>query len=273
MTIIDSHIHFWEPDRPDRPWHKAGVNLGTPLSVEQLLADAQAAGVDKVLQVTPSIMGWDNTYGIEGAQKYPDRVVGVIGRFDPTAPNMPQRLRELKSQPKTYGVRITLISDWASWLVNGVLEDFFAEAGKQGVRVQIYGPHQATEILGAAKRHPQTTFLIDHMTLSHHDAEPFGDWLDVLTLSAASNVYMKASYFPEVAHEPYPFPTMQRYFKDLYERFGPDRLIWGSNYPPSAQACSYKENVEFTRNLPFLSESDKEKIFGQTLLRALGVSG
>lgn len=269
--IIDSHIHYWEPDRPDRPWHKGGVNLGQPLSVEALLDDAQRAGVSKIVQVTPSIMGWDNQYGVEGAQRFPDRVIGVIGRFDPTAPEMPHRLAELKAQPKMFGVRITLIGEWSNWLSDGTLEPLLAEAGKLGLRMQIYGPHRAKELLAAAQRHSETIFLIDHMTLAHADAEPFKDWSNVLALAAAPNVYMKASYFPEVAHAPFPFATITRYVRDLYDRFGPDRLIWGSNYPPSAKACTYKENVDFLRELPFLSESDKEKIFGKTLLRALGV--
>lgn len=268
--IIDSHVHYWEPDRPERPWHEGGVNIGTPRSVEQLLEESREAGISKILQVTPSIMGWDNRYGIEGAQRYPERVVGVIGRFDPTAPDMPKRLAELKAQPAMLGVRITLIKEWANWLRDGTLEPFLAQAGKLGLRVQLYGPYQSAEMLAAAERNPQTIFLIDHMGLDHHDAEPFKDWKNLLALAAAPNVYVKVSYFPEASKEPYPFRNVQPYFKSLFESVGPDRLIWGSNYPPAAAACTYKENVDFVRTeLPFLTESDKAKIFGQTLLQAL----
>jgi len=271
--IIDSHVHYWEPDRPDRPWHTGGVNLGPPLSVEQLLDDAQDAGVAKILQVTPSIMGWDNRYGVEGAQRYPERIVGVIGRFDPTASRMPERLAELKAQPALFGVRITLIKDWVNWLRDGMLEPFLAEAGKLDVRVQLYGPFQSVAMLGAAQRHPQTVFLLDHMGLNHHDPEPFKDWKNLLALAAMPNVYVKVSYFPEASKQPFPFNNVHAYFKTLFESIGPDRLIWGSNYPPSASACTYKENVDFVRSeLPFLGESDKAKIFGKTLLHAVGLS-
>lgn len=271
--VIDSHVHYWEPDRSDRPWHRGGVNLGPPLSVEQLLDDAHNAGVAKILQVTPSIMGWDNRYGVEGAQRYPERIVGVIGRFDPTASRMPERLAELKAQPALLGVRITLIKDWVNWLRDGMLEPFLAEAGKLGVRVQLYGPYQSIEMLGAAQRNPQTVFLIDHMGLNHIDPEPFKDWKNLLALAAMPNVYIKVSYFPEASKQPFPFNNVHAYFKTLFESIGPDRLIWGSNYPPSASACTYKENVDFVRSeLSFLGESDKEKIFGKTLLHAVGLS-
>lgn len=269
--VIDSHIHVWEPDRPDRPWHQGGVNIGPPLSAERLLDDARAAGVAKVLQVTPSIMGWDNRYGIECARRYPDRIIGVIGRFDPTAPEMPRRLAELRSDRELLGIRVTLIKDWSAWLQQGLLEPLFSEAGKLGLRVQLYGPEQASEMRAAALRHPGTTFLIDHMALDHHSAQPFAKWNDVLALSDAPNVYMKASYFPEVSKEPFPFRDTVPYLQSLIERFGPDRIIWGSNYPPSAAACTYAQNVAYLQETNLLSDAGKEQIFGTTLLRALGI--
>jgi predicted TIM-barrel fold metal-dependent hydrolase len=269
--IIDSHIHVWEPDRPDRPWHQGGVNIGPPLSAEQLLDDARAAGVTKIVQVTPSIMGWDNRYGIESAQRYPDQFVGVIGRFDPTAPEMPRRLAELRAQREILGVRITLIKDWTAWLEQGVLEPFFAEAGKLGLRLQLYGPDQALAMRAAALRHGGTIFLIDHTALDHHAAQPFANWNDVLDLADAPNVYVKASYFPEVSKEKFPFRDTVPYLESLLERFGADRLIWGSNYPPSQAACSYAQNVAYLHESGLLSEAEKAKVFGATLLRALGL--
>lgn len=270
--IIDSHVHYWEPDRPDRPWSRDGADIGAPLSAEELLSDAAAAGVSKVLQVTPSIMGFDNRYSIEAAQRYPERIIGVIGRFDPSGTDVAPRLAAYLAQPGMLGARITLIKRWERWLLEGVLETFLAEAGRLRMPVQIYAPNQGALLREAAKRHPETTFLVDHMTLSHSDPAPFQHWDDVLMLSDAPNVYVKVSYFPEVAHSAYPFRSVQPYFEGLYERFGPDRLIWGSNYPPSRSACTYKESVEFVSDaLPFLQAADRRKILGTTLLSALGL--
>ncbi|TAM60834.1 amidohydrolase [bacterium] len=270
--VIDSHVHYWEANRPDRPWSSDGADIGPPLSAEELLRDAAAAGVSKILQVTPSIMGFDNRYALEAAKRYPERVIGVIGRFDPTGSDVASRLAHYVAQPGMLGARITLIKRWERWLLDGVLETFLAEAGRLRMPVQIYAPNQAAPLREAAKRHPQTTFLVDHMTLSHSDPTPFQRWDDVLMLSDVPNVYVKVSYFPEVAHGAYPFRSVQPYFQGLYERFGADRLIWGSNYPPSRSACTYKESVEFVADaLPFLPAADRRKILGTTLLRALGL--
>jgi L-fuconolactonase len=170
------------------------------------------------------------------------------------------------------GVRVTLIKDWTDWLRDGTLEPLLAEAGKIGLRVQLYGPYQSAEMLAAAQRHPDTIFLIDHTALDHHDAEPFKDWKNLLALAVRPNVYVKVSYFPEASKQGFPFANALPHFKELFERVGPDRLIWGSNYPPSAAASTYADNVAFVKTeTPFLSESDKQKIFGETLLRALAL--
>lgn len=260
--IVDSHIHFWEPNRPDRPYDMGGMILGDPLSVEQLLADAREAGVDRVLQVTPSIMGWDNEYAIESAERFPDRIVAVIGRIDPRGPGLRQRLAALKAR-KVVGVRVTLIKAMSEWLRDGTMEALLDEAGKIGMIVQIFGPGQPVETLAAAKRHPETQIFVDHMAVPYTEEEPFAHWADVLRLADAPNVWMKASAFPESSHEGFPFANVAGYFKELYERFGPDRLIWGSNYPPCMSAGTYKESVDFATSLPFLDDEAKAKILGR----------
>ena len=270
--IIDAHVHYWEQDRPDRPWDKDGVHIGSALSAQQLLVDAAAAGVDKVVQVTPTIMGYDNRYGFEMAQRYPDRILGVFARFDPTGPEMAGRFAELRRRPAFLGVRLMLMKPpWDTWLGEGILEEFLDEAGRTATPLAVYAPHQAHLLLAAAKRHPGTRFLVDHMAIQHLDADPFTTWRDTLALASAPNIWMKADYFPEAAHEPYPFPSVQHYVHELYETFGADRLIWGSNYPPSAEAATYRQSVDLFRSeLSFIDEADRAKIMGSSLLKVLG---
>src|SRR4051812_21395884 len=123
MEIIDSHCHYWEPDLPNRPWDPQGAILGPPLSCENLLALAAEAGVTKIVQVTPSIMGYDNAYSLECAERYPDKIAGVFVRLDPVGDDMPARLAEYRRHPKFWGVRITLHQGGnESWLDKGTLD-------------------------------------------------------------------------------------------------------------------------------------------------------
>src|SRR5690606_397019 len=122
-----------------------------PITVDEVVAQARAVGIGRVVQVTPSPLGYDNRYAFEGAQRRPDSVAGVIGRLDPFAPQLQERLRAFCSQPRVVGVRYTLHHDWAAdWLMTGKLEPLFAAAQEQGVAVFLYAPDQCEQLLRVA---------------------------------------------------------------------------------------------------------------------------
>src|SRR5687767_13322104 len=122
MAIIDSHAHFWNypPDAdPSMPGHG-----DPPITPEEILAVMDEAGVDKLLEITRTIQGHDNSYSIEGAARHPDRI-RVLGRFHPLEPDMPNRLREWLKQPYIVGIRLW----WPDIdLGDPAFEPFWAEA-------------------------------------------------------------------------------------------------------------------------------------------------
>ena len=66
-------------------------------------------------------------------------------------------------------------------------------------------------------------------------------------------------------HEGFPFPAAQARVREAYDRFGPDRLLWGSNYPLTTRVCTYTEAVDLIRvACGFLTEEDKAKVLGDT---------
>lgn len=278
--IIDTHIHYSEPDSPDRSYDPEFVatypnrTLTKGLLVEELVGEASQAGVDKVVQVTQTKMGYDNRYSLEGAARYPDKILGVIGRFDPLAPDIEARLAVFAAQPFMLGVRYTLLTQRTGpWLRDRVLDGFFAAAEKLDVAVQIFAPYRGAEMRNAARRFPGIRFLIDHMALNHAPPRPLDDvfrgWRDVLKLAEEPNVWIKVSYFPEAARfsEHYPFPGAQQRFRELYEHVGAQRLVWGSNFPPVAKACTYREALDFVRtHCNFLSTADRDAILGENFL-------
>jgi predicted TIM-barrel fold metal-dependent hydrolase len=265
LKIIDSCVHYWQPSLPDRPWSPKGIDLGPPWSVEAILAEAATAGVDQIVQVTPTILGEDNRYSLEGAERHPDRVAGVFGRFDPTQERMPARLDEFAQSPHMLGVRLWLMrDDQIAWLEDGTLDRLLDEATRCKLIVALYAPWRARELGQIVRKHPDALVLADHMTLRFSDDDPFAHWPDVLALRDIPNLWIKASVFPEVARDPFPFTGVLPHVREMYEAFGPDRLIWGANFPPSARACTYAQNVQFFREIPFIPEADKAKILSGT---------
>ena len=120
--IVDSHVHVLDPATPGAP-HEV-------FPAERVIAEAEAAGIDRIVQITPSYLGWNNTYGIESVRKYPDRIVGVFGRIDPLAPGIDEQLHAFMTEPAMLGVRIQprLGTPSELWLANCELDGFFAAA-------------------------------------------------------------------------------------------------------------------------------------------------
>jgi predicted TIM-barrel fold metal-dependent hydrolase len=125
------------------------------------------------------------------------------------------------------------------------------------------------------ERHPGIPVLVEHLACDHRpvrrDAtyDPFASWSDVPALAKLPNVYMKLSNMAELSRRPFPFDDVTPRVRELYEVFGPERLIWGSNYPPSKAVATYVDSVRYFRELPFISDAEKAQIMGGTIARLL----
>ena len=273
FEIIDSHVHYWQAASAARPWDPHALSPApVPLSAEQVLALTGAAGVDRVVQVVPSLMGYDNRYALEAAQAYPERIAGVFARVDPLAADVRQVLATLAATPKFSGIRLALLTPLQlSWFHDATLAPVFEAAERYGFPIAIYAKGYAKKIAALARLYPGVKLLVDHMATNHLDAQPFANWSDMLALRSLANIWIKVSHLPELCHaEGFPYPRGQQYFQELLEVFGADRLIWGTNYPPSSKACSYQQSVDFallaTRGL---QRDERAKIFSGNLLRAI----
>ena len=273
FEIIDTHVHYWQAATPERPWAPgANAPAPVPLSVEEVLATARAAGVDRVVQVVPSLMGADNRYAFEGAAAHPDRVAGVVARVDPRAPDLDAQLAALVATPRFLGIRIALLTPaQQAWFNDDTLAPIFHAAARHGFHIALFANGHPRPIGALARRFPDTRVVVDHMALYHKKADPFDEWADVLALARLPNTWIKVSYLPEAAMhaEAFPFPRAQQRVRELAAAFGTGRLMFGTNYPPSRHACSYAQSVEFMRAAAsFLPAEGQADLFGKTF-RAL----
>ncbi len=272
--IVDCHTHYLEPEVPGRPYAYPAT-MG-PIPHAEIARLADEAGINCVVQVTASTMGEDNRYSFEGAAALPGKVLGVVGRFDPIAPGVEDRLREYATQPKQLGIRITLFHSPAAvhWLDDRALDPFLVAAAKIGVAICIHAPFQNAVLRQTVERHPGVRFIVDHMGIRHERdqtvATAFRQWALLLEIAALPNAWIKCSYFPEAAmgSEGYPYPTAQQRFRELVDHAGAQRLVWASNFPPVQRACSWKQALDFVRTeSTFLSPADRAAILGGNYLR------
>src|SRR5262245_25194639 len=164
--IVDSQVHLWKAQTPDRPWI-TGVapQLPEPFTIEKLVPLMDEAGVDRVVVVPPSWEGDRNDYGLEAAKRYPERFA-VMGRIPLNKPESAALLPRWREQPGMLGVRLTFIRDMADWLRDGTADWFWPAAEKAGLPVMFLTTGTLPLFAPIAERHPQLTLIIDQMGIS-----------------------------------------------------------------------------------------------------------
>jgi predicted TIM-barrel fold metal-dependent hydrolase len=271
--IVDSQVHQWKAQAPDRPWPPGRVaQLPEPFGYDKLLPMMNEAGVDRVVIVPPSWEGERNDYALEAAGKYPDRFA-VMGRVLLTSPQAPALLPKWKEQKGMLGIRMTFNGDEAAWLTDGTADWFWPAAEQAGIPVMFFGGKMA-DYARIAERHPGLALIIDHMGLSLDIAKAGkrDEAIDqTVALARFANVSVKLSSAPAYSFEPYPYRDMAPFIRRCFDAFGPRRSFWGTDMTNSFGKATYRQRVtHFTETLDFLSEDDKDWIMGHAIMARLG---
>jgi L-fuconolactonase len=279
MLIVDSQVHIWGADTPERPWPvpPAGLkavpvhNNGVPFTKDFLLAEMNKADVDRIIIVPPSWEGDRNDLALEAAQQHPDRFA-VMGRLDITAPDAREQIRGWLKQPGMLGLRFALHTPLLERpFVSGQLDWVWGEAEAAGVPIMVLVPHRLMPAIDrVADHYPDLRIVMDHLGLVHgKDEEAFKDLDQLLALAKRPNVAAKATIMPFYTADAYPYKSLHPYIRRVYDAFGPKRLFWGTDL--SRLPCTYRQGVTmFTEEIPWLTADDKEWIMGRGVCEWLG---
>ena len=198
MNIIDSQVHVWPTDRPDRRLGKSGLDR-TPFGYDELLAAMGTAGVDRAILVPPSFEGDRNDYVLEGVRKHPDRFA-IMGRVALQSGGGRKQLKGWRDQPGMLGVRLTFHRDEdRPWLTDGTADCFWDEAEQNGIPVMVHAPERLPVIAEIAARHPALRIIVDHIGFAREttdDATNAGADR-MLALAHLPNVYVKVPCTPD----------------------------------------------------------------------------
>jgi predicted TIM-barrel fold metal-dependent hydrolase len=274
MHIVDSQVHLWAADSPERPWppgQAARAQKPSPVTKEALLLQMDLAGVSRIVLVPPSWEGDRNELALEAARLYPDRFA-VMGRLAVEKPASRALVPDWKTQPGMLGMRFTFsIDQHRAWLTDGTADWLWPAAEKAGIPLMVLVPG-SLEILGRiAERHPGLKLTIDHVGLRRITKGPgvFEDLPKVCALAKHPNVAVKASGVPSLSAEPYPFRDVHPFMRRLFDAFGPKRMFWGTDL--TRMPCSYRECIDlFTREMGWLEGADLEWVMGRGVCEWLG---
>jgi predicted TIM-barrel fold metal-dependent hydrolase len=137
----------------------------------------------------------------------------------------------------------------------------------------VFTPGRTALLAPVAERHPQLTLILDHMCLTaamlkdNTLEQAVGQ---AVALAKYPNVSVKVSASPGISREPYPFRDVTPILKRVFDAYGPQRSYWGTDLTNSYAKASYRQRIsQFTEELSFLSESDKDWVMGRAIMQRL----
>jgi L-fuconolactonase len=264
--IIDPHVHVWA-NNPTYPWARETAEPPKNDATPGMLLDLMKAnGVERTVLVQFIGYRWDNSYTLNTIKKYAPYFRGVA-RVNPTDDAAPDHLSELTMQG-FHGVRISPAADASGdWIRHERMPRLWQRAQSLKVPVQIYAPiTRMPDMEPLIEQYPDLDVVIDHMADCPID-QP--DQLEkLLSLARYPRVFVKISHLWSISRQPYPWLDAQEYARRCYDAFGPQRLMWGTDWPVCEQWTTYEDTVRVVRDdMPFLSAEDKRWIMSRTVER------
>ena len=271
MPIIDSQVHAYERNHPGRPW--AGVLHGpAEVTGDDMVAAMDAVGVDGALLVSPfSMYRYDASYALEVYAAHPGRF-GLIKPVDPTDPAVAETIADWAATKGTVGVRVMLRDEVSSDPADPGINRVLAAAARHRLPVNLLCWGRLEQVGGLAARNPQSTLVIDHLGLTQPfvppaPAEPFADLPKLLALAAHDNIAVKISGACTLSHQPFPYRDIWDPLGHIFDAFGFDRCLWGTDWTRAVAFLTYKEGVEAFRVTDRLSARDRALLMGESLAR------
>jgi L-fuconolactonase len=271
MLTIDSQVHCYERNHPGRPW--VGVLHGPEhVTGDEMVAAMDAVGVDGALLVSPFAMyRYDASYALEVYKAHPTRF-GLIKPVDPSDPAVTETIADWAATKGTVGVRIMMREGVSTDAADQGLNRVFAAGARHGLPVNILCWNRLEQAAQLAARNPDTQVVIDHIGLQQpfEPPAPPTPWADVpklTALAAHKNITVKISGACTLSHEPFPYKDIWDPLARIFDAFGFDRCLWGTDWTRATGLLTYKQGVDAFRVTDRLSDSDKAALMGETLKR------
>ncbi len=268
---IDSQVHAYERNSPERPW-QGFLDGPDEVTGDDMVAAMDAVGVDGALLVSPySMYRFDPSYALEVYAKHPGKF-GIIRPFDPESETIDEDMAEWTSTPGVVGARIMLTyGDYDDGSHPG-LNAIVAAAGHAGVPINIMSTGKMHVVGELARRNPNTQLVIDHVGLEQprHPPAPPQPWADlagVVAMAEFDNVAIKISGACTMAHEPFPYPDIWEPLDKLFNAFGFERCLWGTDWTRAINVLTYEQGVEAFRVTDTLSDSERSMLMGGALTK------
>jgi L-fuconolactonase len=270
-SVIDAHHHLWLYSAAEYSWiDDSMAALRRDFPPTDLVAELAKAGVDGAVTVQARQNLEETRWLLELARSC-EAIRGVVGWAPLAAPNFEAVADSLATDPKLVALRHVVQAEPKGFLDSA---DF-----NRGIRaMQKFGlvydllliESQLEEAIRFVDRHPQQTFVLDHLAkprIAAAEIEPWRTW--IRELSKRSNVCCKLSgMVTEDVWSRWSMESLRPYLDTAVEAFGADRLMAGSDWPICLVATSYDRWWKVLQDyFADFSEDERAEIFGATATR------
>ena len=267
--IIDAHQHFWQIGRPDHEWPTPELASIFRDFDEDDYRDA-APGIAKSVLVQAQPRDSDTDW-LLAAARASDRIAGVVGWADLSADTIGTRVAELSKQTKLKGLRPMLqgLAD-DEWVLRDSVKPGLKVMTDNGLRFDaLIHPRHLPVIDRLARLWPELAIVIDHCAKPAIGQDDGGAWRDALARAANnSNVYCKLSGLVTETADTKAIDAVTAYADHVFDLFGPDRILWGSDWPVVTLRCPLTAWLDWTQTwLAGKTASAGDLILGDTARR------
>ena len=268
---IDAHQHFWQPARGDYDWMPDDDPILSrpyfPSHLKETLAGADVART-VLVQAAATVEETEYMLGIADAT---DSVGAVVGWVDFEARDVSETLARLAGHPLFSGVR-PMIQDIPDddWMLRDDVQSGFRAVNDLGLTFDALGfPRHLSNFLTILTRYGDMRSVVDHCmkpNIAGHSDESFRDWAQgMAAIARETNAFCKLSGLVTEAGENWTVEDLKPYAHHVLDVFGPERVMWGSDWPVVRLRGEYELWMEAAEALTDgLSNSEKARVFGGT---------
>jgi L-fuconolactonase len=250
-VIVDAHHHLWDPATADYPWMTGALApIRRRFTPDDLAPELEATGVEGTILVQTRSSEEETAEFLALAARTPF-IRGVIGWVDLTAPTVADAIAALRARPggdRLVGVRHQAHDEPdPEWLLRDDVVRGIAAVGAAGLACDLLvRPRELPAALELARRLPDVRFVIDHLAkppIATGEVEPWRE--RIAAFADLPHVACKVSgLVTEAEWSSWTIEDLQPYVDHAIEMFGPERLLFGSDWPVCLLAATYEDVVE-----------------------------
>jgi L-fuconolactonase len=266
---IDSHQHFWKYNRAHQVWMTdAMAVLRRDYLPDELKPLLQTAGFDGTIAVQARQMIEETEWLLELADQHP-LIKGVVGWVDLRSPELRQQLEKVAPHPKLVGVRHVVQDEPDdAFMLRPEFRRGIAMLREYGLTYDLLlFPKHLPVGVKLVEEFPGQPFVLDHIAKPFIREGTLSPWREELRrLAEFPNVFCKLSgLVTEAKWKQWQPRDFEPYLDVVFEAFGPERLMIGSDWPVCTLSGDYAATMNLVKN--YVPERDRDAVLGGTCAR------